>query len=118
MTNRKSAFFVIFLFLLCVFALFIMRKSGGELEVNIYQDGNLVYTKMLKNVEKSEEITVAGCTILVEKDGARVIFADCPDGVCVNAGKLTKAGQAAICLPNRVSVEISGAKSEVDAYVG
>ncbi len=60
--------------------------------------------------------------LLVQIDGERVAImeADCPDQVCVRTGWLTRAGQSAVCLPNRVIVKLTGAADEddVDAIVG
>ncbi|MDO4961549.1 MAG: NusG domain II-containing protein [Eubacteriales bacterium] len=56
-----------------------------------------------------------GTNLLIIEDGkARVEEASCPDGICVQAGKLSMTGQSAVCLPNRVIVEIVE-KSSADA---
>lgn len=55
-------------------------------------------------------------TLLVVRDG--MIWVEesrCPDGLCHEMGKISKEGQTVLCLPNRISIVISG---EVDAYVG
>ncbi|MDR1687901.1 MAG: NusG domain II-containing protein [Clostridiales bacterium] len=52
------------------------------------------------------------------KDGAvAFIESDCPDKVCVHSGYLKIPGQAAVCLPNRVSLRIEGTgeAGELDA---
>ena len=56
-------------------------------------------------------------TNVIEISGKTVRFAssDCPDQVCVRTGTLTRAGQIAVCLPNRVVVRLVGAGQEVDA---
>jgi len=43
------------------------------------------------------------------KDNAiAFISSDCPDKICVNTGRLKYAGQSAACMPNRVSIHITG----------
>ena len=39
---------------------------------------------------------------------ARIACSDCPDKSCVNCGWLTHAGQSAVCLPNAVSLTLTG----------
>ncbi|NTV90004.1 MAG: NusG domain II-containing protein, partial [Clostridiales bacterium] len=38
----------------------------------------------------------------------------CRDRICVGTGWLTKPGQSAVCLPNRVVVKIIGSNQEYD----
>jgi hypothetical protein len=50
------------------------------------------------------------------KNGAiAFVESDCPDKVCVHTGYISKPGQAAVCLPNRVAVRISGATVDLNA---
>ena len=50
-----------------------------------------------------------GTNILVIKNGeAYLIYADCPDKVCVHTGKIKYVGQSIVCLPNRLSVTVIG----------
>lgn len=53
-------------------------------------------------------------TVVIEKNGAYVSYADCPDKVDVHSGRITKPGQIIICVPNRLSVQILGDKTDVD----
>ena len=44
--------------------------------------------------------------------------ADCPDQVCVRTGRLTRAGQVAVCLPHRVILKLTGTSTNgIDAIV-
>lgn len=48
-----------------------------------------------------------GTNLLVVKDGyAYMERADCPDGLCIRQGKISKEGERIVCLPNRVMVTI------------
>ena len=45
--------------------------------------------------------------VLVIKDGNVCISnADCPDGLCVKQGTISKANESIICLPNKLVVRI------------
>ena len=65
-----------------------------------------------------------GINHLVIHDGeAYVAHASCPDGLCVNMGKIHVVGQSVICLPNQVVVEIVDQENEdgrpkIDSIVG
>ena len=39
--------------------------------------------------------------------------ADCPDGLCVNTGKISKTGQTIICLPHKLVIEITDSETSV-----
>ncbi len=47
------------------------------------------------------------------------LSSDCPDQVCVRTGRLTRAGETAVCLPARISVRLEGgAGGGTDAVTG
>jgi hypothetical protein len=54
-------------------------------------------------------------TIMIHDHRVRVASDPSPRQYCVKQGWLSRAGEAAICLPNQVSVEISGAKKIYDS---
>ena len=57
----------------------------------------------------NKTIDVEGrCIIEIAGDKARFISSDCPDQVCVHTGYVSKPGQSAVCLPNRVTLYIEG----------
>ena len=46
---------------------------------------------------------------------AQMVWADCPDQVCVNHRSINRDGESIICLPNQVVVSIeNGEASDVD----
>ena len=56
-----------------------------------------------------------GTNTLEIKDGrAHMIHADCPDKLCTYQGFIDSDGQAIICLPNKLTVVVSGPESETD----
>lgn len=81
-----------------------IQEKGAMAVVTV--DGEERYTCSLF-IEK--EIDIDGTNKLIIKDGmADMIFADCPDQVCVKHEPISKAGESIICLPNRVVVTIEG----------
>ena len=55
--------------------------------------------------------------LIVIADGVcRVTQADCPDGICVLHGGIRRPGEAIICLPHHLVVEITGGENgQIDA---
>lgn len=54
-----------------------------------------------------------GTNKLVIKDGeAYIEEASCPDKQCVKQGKISKAGEMLVCLPNRVVIKVVDANEE------
>ena len=58
--------------------------------------------------------------LVIEGGQAYLSDASCPDLLCVHMGKISRAGQSIICLPNKVTVEIRGKEKseEYDTIVG
>lgn len=52
-------------------------------------------------------------TVEISYGGVCVLDADCPDKLEVKAGRISKAGEMLVCLPNRMIVRIEGER-EVD----
>ena len=83
----------------------------------MWQDDVLVERVKLTD-ETDREIDLDGHNVIVlAGKTARMESADCHDQVCVRTGTLTRAGQVAVCLPNRVILKIVGETSEIDAIV-
>ena len=47
-------------------------------------------------------------TIVIDRDGVRITHTSCPDKTEVIAGRIDKAGQCLVCLPNRLVVRLEG----------
>lgn len=53
-----------------------------------------------------------GNTIEIADGGVRMIYADCPDKICMHTGRISESGQSIVCAPNRVVVSITGKKTD------
>ncbi len=91
---------------------FITFLSFGEKQqVRIYLDGEIYKTVELSAVESEEIIRMDGCSVKVTKDGACFLSSDCPDGLCVKRGTMTRSGDVMACVPKGITVEITGGKT-------
>ena len=59
-------------------------------------------------LDRDTEYACRGLTVVIKDGTAYVKDADCPDKLCEKAGPLTKAGDVAVCLPNRVTLTVTG----------
>lgn len=61
----------------------------------------------------------SGNTLCIEDGAAYMLWADCPDKICVRRGRISRDGESILCLPHRVVVTIEGGKTApVDAVSG
>jgi hypothetical protein len=47
--------------------------------------------------------------LAVGNRGARILSSTCAHQTCVNMGTITRPGQHLVCIPNRITVALSGA---------
>lgn len=85
------------------------RGAAALVEV----EGEVVLTRELSSLSAPEEVTVTGAngmelTCVFSQEGAVITASSCPDQTCVRTGTLTRAGEAAICLPARTVLRLTG----------
>lgn len=94
------------------------RRAPGTV-ANIYKDGECVRSIDLKLVTAPYSFTISDergeNTILVEPGRICVIYADCPDGVCVDAGWLSDSASPIVCLPHRLVIRLEASAQAADA---
>ena len=90
----------------CMLFFFDYFSANGKTAV-VTVDGEEITVINLETAEN--EIFTAGNVTVEVKDGTiRIIDSNCPDKTCVKTGELSKSGDASVCVPNRVAVEING----------
>ena len=84
----------------------VIIRSGGKIieQVSLFTDRII-----------SVKGPLGTSVITIHDRKARVASDPSPRQYCVKQGWLAASGEAAICLPNQVSVEISGAKKLYDS---
>ena len=99
-----------------VVALTLYAWSGGRGDrVVIRAAGQVVKTASLSQPQAFSVDGPLGTTqIEIEPGRARVARDPSPRQLCVKQGWLTQSGQAALCLPNQVSLEIRGRTTAYD----
>jgi hypothetical protein len=100
----------------CVVALTVFAWSGGRGDTAVIRAaGKVVETATLTHIQHFSVHGPLGTTqIEIEPGRARIARDPSPRQLCVKQGWLTQSGQAALCLPNQVSVEIRGRTTGYD----
>ncbi|MBT9589654.1 MAG: NusG domain II-containing protein [Thiobacillus sp.] len=100
--------------LVITLALYAWSGDHGDTAV-IRAAGQIVETASLTHIQRFAIDGPLGTTqIEIEPGRARVARDPSPRQLCVKQGWLTQSGQAALCLPNQVSVEIRGRTTAYD----
>lgn len=119
LTNKILIPCVISLAAVIAIALWIWTASMPKGDVLVIHKGDKIIKKIdLSEVEKPYTIDLETNVVKVEKDGATMESAKCPDKICVHTGKIGKSGEAIICAPNKIMVEFQGKDKDVDAVAG
>lgn len=110
LSKADIALFIIIVIIAAAGLLF-MSGSGGGSEAVVREDG-----KVVKQISLSVDQSFYIGNVRIEvKDGAvAFVESDCPGRECIKAGWLRVPGASAACLPNRVSITVTG-ESGVDA---
>lgn len=101
---------------LCGTALFFFSSSEC-LTLSIKINGEL-WKQVELSPDTNEDIALENgdhhAFVHIEKGEVCFTYSDCPDKLCVNQGKISKAGQSIVCLPGRFSllIEPSGGESD------
>lgn len=110
-----GGFFLVLAALMMVF--FFLRPDTEGSRIVIQKDGEIIGEYSLR---ENREIPISEHNILVVKDGkADMVWADCPDKLCVAQKNICKTNESIVCLPNRVVITVVGsnADTEMDAIV-
>lgn len=108
------------IFLIGVIGSIWMLKSPYGTQVNIVQDGKILYSFDLSTVEdQTFDIAYEGRinTVQIQNGKIRMLEAECPDKTCIHMGWLESGTLPIICLPNHLSIEFADTANDVDAVV-
>ncbi len=91
--------------------------SGGVADTVLIRSGGKVFKEA--PLSRDQQIEVPGplgvSIITIEKRRARISSDPSPRQYCVRQGWLQQAGEIAVCLPNEVSVELTGGAKKYDS---
>lgn len=103
------AILIIAIVLCCIFAL--PTEQGKS--VIIYKSGKEIGRYSLTN-DRNVELLDGKMLISIENKTCFVKYSDCKNQICVKSKSISKSGERIVCLPNAVSIVVTG---ENDHYV-
>ena len=104
---------ILFFAIVLAAALGIVFLSGsGQAQSAVIRVDGSVYQEV--SLATDQTVRVGNVRIEVKDGAIAFVESDCPGQECVKAGWLKTPGATAACLPNRISITVSG-ESEVDA---
>ena len=124
LTPRKGDLLAVFLVIALAIGLSatlaLRARSAQHASVEIYRDGTLIQEVSL-GTDQCFEISGDYVNTVTVQDGKIAITSStCPGSDCVHSGWVQRAGQAIICLPNRVEIRLIGTVEPggIDAIAG
>ncbi len=93
----------------------IMRVGTGQSgQASVTVNGTLIARIPLDKSGVYEYPELPGVVFTVEDGSVRISENDCADLTCVRTGAISRSGQAIICLPKKIAVEIERDAPEKD----
>lgn len=113
----KKNDWLLLIFVIAVAGIFLgihfLKPEQAVKEVEIHVDGEL-YGRY--NLEEEQEIRINDTNLVQISEGAvKMVWASCPDQICVHHTSISRDGESIICLPNKIVVSVEGAEHTSDA---
>lgn len=96
-------------------------QSSDTLTATVKHRGQVVARVELSSLTEEKTVSIDGdyhLTVTLDKTGAAVTESDCPGQDCLHTGRITRAGQSIVCLPEQVVVTLAGADPGPDVVLG
>lgn len=102
---------------ICVALLAVNLWSGDYADKAIIRSGGKIFREV--SLSHNQQIEVPGplgiSVISIQQRKVRIASDPSPRQYCVRQGWLEQAGEIALCLPNQVSVELTGSQKKYDS---
>lgn len=96
-------------------------SSSGPLTAVITHRGETVAQVVLSDLEEEQTLELRGdytVCLRLSPEGVWVERSDCPGQDCLHTGRISQAGQSIVCLPEQVTVLLTGGSGGPDAVLG
>lgn len=104
---KRDLFWAALVFAAVTVVFCLLTRQGGSPSVAEVRVGDRVVAELrLTEAGVFTDPALPDMVIETEKGRVRVRSSGCPDQVCVHTGWISRPGEAAVCLPNRVSVTV------------
>lgn len=115
---RLRDIFIIVFIIAAVFVFYALLPESGETAV-VSHNGDVIAEISLDVSGEYAFPQVGGMVFTAGNGAVSVTESSCGDKTCMRTGKISRRGEAIICVPNKVIVEIKGStkESDVDAVL-
>lgn len=96
-------------------------ENSGALTATVKHRGQVVARVELSSLMEEKTVSIDGAyhlTVTLDRTGAAVTDSDCPGQDCLHTGRITRAGQSIVCLPEQVIVTLEGKAPSPDVVLG
>lgn len=96
-------------------------ENIGALTATVKHRGQVVARVELSSLTEEKTVSIDGVyhlTVTLDRTGAAVTDSDCPGQDCLHTGRITRAGQSIVCLPEQVIVTLEGKAPSPDVVLG
>ena len=113
--HKVTAVFIVALLclvlIISLIAILCPAAGGTKFIADIYQDGDLLTSIPLDDVNAPYNFTVTGESgsvneIEIRSGSIGIISADCPDKLCIHQGFISNSKLPIVCLPNRLVIQL------------
>lgn len=105
--------YVLVLALAVTAIIFIFKPQGSHVKVTV--SGEVVDEfDLFQTVDKTYELKTGKMRLIISDGKVWIEESACPEHICKHIGKISKAGEKIICIPNSMIIEVTG-ESEVEA---
>ena len=113
-TLVRDTLLIFTLLLIGIILLFVLRGQSNEGSYVIIMYQNEEKARFSLTSDGIYDINNGKNKIEILGGKVRMTYADCPDELCIRQGWIEYDGQSIICLPNKITVMVSGGDSLVD----
>jgi len=97
----------------------LFKKGSDRLQLSVIADGKESFYSLSENIDISIDSNGYEMTLSIENGDVFVKHAECPDKHCVKMGRISKEGEAILCVPAEVVLRLISEKGEnIDAAAG
>lgn len=115
--KRLDYILIAFIMVVSILGLIFVKVTNKEgTSCKVYLNGQ-VYGSYLLDKTQNVDIIVGDRitnTIQIEDGSVKMIYADCPDKVCINQGEIDGSIETICCAPNNIIVVIDDTTKEVE----
>ncbi len=110
--KRGDKILIIIILAIIGISLFQILKPDKTNKILVIRSDGKVIKQINLNTSKDTEFVVKSreghLTVEIKNGKVRVINSTCKDKLCIKEGWISRSGESIVCLPNRISISITG----------